>query len=193
MVKSGDGHLRQLVFMDRGSPVVRALILLVLAGGCGAAGWELARLHQQLAARFAGGASLNPVEALIAGGSSLRTAWPGWVAAAFFGFALLRLRHGPPEPAAGLGSVDTLSTAQLRGGLRREYVAVRILLVAVLLVTAVDACRVIATAGGPGSPGQTLASLIPTYVEAAGFVAATSMLAAYAAFFANDIRRLGAL
>jgi hypothetical protein len=30
-------------------------------------------------------------------------------------------------------------------------------------------------------------------VEAAGFVAAASMLAAYAAFFANDIRRLGAL
>jgi hypothetical protein len=194
MVMNGGGHrLSELVFLSRGPLVVRALAVIVAAAGCGVAGDALLRWHQALAARAAAGASLNPIESLVATGSSPRTLWIGWVAAAFFFVALVRLTRGPMEPSVGRGSAADRSVAQLRAGLRREYVAVRLVLILVLLIAGVDAARAIALALAVQRAGGSPFTLWPTDAEALGLCVAGVGLAAYADAFARRLRRVAAL
>jgi len=188
----GRRRLTELVFLHRGPLLLRALAVIIAAAACGVAGVALYRLHEDLARRVAAGASLNAVQTFIARGSSPATLWPGWAAAAFFAIALLRLRRGPLEPAPGRGAPEQRTISELRGGLRREYRAVRIVLVILALVTAVDASRAVAFAAGAQRSG--VSPFIPwaVYVETGGLVVATLTLAVYAWAFGADIARLGA-
>jgi len=191
-----DGRRRaaELIFLDRGPLLLRALVIALVAVGCGLAGYVLFRLHLQLAARLATGAALNPLQTLIANGSSVRTLWPGWLAAVFFLIAVIRLRRGPMEPAPGVRSPERLTPGQLRSGLRREYAVVRTLLVLVGLVAAVEVARAASyLEGALGAHPVGGSTLIATFVEAAGFVAAALVLALWAWLFGADVRRLGAL
>ena len=189
-----DAHLTELVFLDRGPLVLRCVVVAIAAAACGLAGTLLVRLHQTLAAQLAAHVALNPLQTLIATGSSVRTAWPGWVAALCFAAAVFRLRRGAPEPPAGRGSPDRLSLTQLRAGLRHEYAAVRCALVGVWLCAAVDLARTVASVIAAQSGDRNVEAAIPwTAVEAAGYVVAALVLAVWASTFGAEVRRLGAL
>ena len=189
-----DAHLTELVFLDRGPIALRCVAVAVAAGACGVAGTLLVRLHQSLAGRFAAHMALNPLQTLIATGSSLRTLWPGWVAAVCFAAAVLRLRHGATEPAPGRTAVEHQTLSQLRAGLRGEYRIVRCALVLVCLFAAVDAARTIASVIAAQSGDQQLSTTIPaTLVEALGYVVAALILALWARAFGAEVRRRGAL
>ncbi len=140
-----DAHLTELVFLDRGPIALRCIAVVIAAAACGVAGTLLVRLHQSLAGELAAHDALNPLQTLIATGSTTRTLWPGWVAALCFGAAVLRLRHGATEPPPGRTAVEHQTLAQLRSGLRREYRVVRTALVVVVLCAAVDVARTIAS------------------------------------------------
>jgi len=184
----------ELLFLHRGSLFLRAAIVGAFATGCGIAGLVLLRVHMRLAARLASGVSLSPIETLVAAGSSWRTAWPGWLAAIFFLIALIRLRRGPLEPPPGRRRPELLTPAQLRRGLRAEYLVVRLTLVALTAVAAVDVARATAHVVAALRGDHTIAASIPaTIVEAAGFVVASLVLAAWAWTFGADVRRLGAM
>lgn len=182
--------LSELVFLDRGPVVIRATIVVLAAVLAGAGGDALYRAQAQLALRLARGATLNPLQSQLAHGSSARTAWVGWAAAAFFALAATRLRRGPSEPPLGRRPLEQLSPTQLRAGLRREYTLARVLLVAVALVTAVDAARVLALLTASAGRSTTL---VASGVEVLGLGAATLALALWAWWFSADLRRLGAL
>jgi hypothetical protein len=189
-----DAHLTELVFLDRGPIALRSIAVAVAAAGCGVAGTFLVRLHQTLAGQLAAHMALNPPQTLIATGSSVRTLWPGWVAAACFAVAVLRLHHVATEPPPGRTAVEHQTLAQLRRGLRREYGTVRGALVVVCLFAAVDVARtvagVIAAQAGDGQISTTMAA---TVTEALGYVVAAGVLAAWAHGFGAEVRRLGAL
>jgi len=189
-----DAHLTELVFLDRGPVALRCVVVAIAAAVCGVAGTLFVRVHQTLAAQLAARVALNPLQTLLATGSSARTAWPGWVAALCFGAAVLRLRHGAPEPPAGRVSPDRLSLTQLRAGLRHEYAVVRGALVVVVLCAAVDVARtaasIIAAQSGDRVVGTSVAW---TAIEAAGYVVAALVLALWASAFGAEVRRLGAL
>ncbi len=182
--------LTQLVFLDRGPLALRALVVVAVAAAAGVAGDALYRLEAHLDVQRVAGASLNPVQNLLANGSSIRTAWVGWLAALFFIAAALRVRRGPLEPAAGRASLERLNATQLRSGLRREYLLVRLLLVAVALVAAVDCARACAIAI---AAARLDASVAWAVAEAAGLVAAGAALALWAWWFGADLRRLAAI
>jgi hypothetical protein len=189
-----DAHLTELVFLDRGPIALRSGVVVIAAVACGVAGTLLVRLHQTLAAQLAAHMALNPLQTLIATGSSLRTLWPGWVAAVCFAAALLRLRRGATEPPPGRTAVEDQTLSQLRAGLRREYRIVRLVLVVVGLLAAVDVARavagIIAVQAGDGQISRTMPA---TLVEALGYVVAAVVLAAWARAFGAEVRRLGAL
>jgi hypothetical protein len=189
-----DAHLTELVFLDRGPIALRSGVVVIAAVACGVAGTLLVRLHQTLAAQLAAHMALNPLQTLIATGSSLRTLWPGWVAAVCFAAALLHLRRGATEPPAGRTAVEDQTLSQLRAGLRREYRIVRLVLVVVGLLAAVDVARavasIIAVQAGDGQISRTMPA---TLVEALGYVVAAVVLAAWARAFGAEVRRLGAL
>ena len=189
-----DAHLTELVFLDRGPIALRSVVVAIAAVACGVAGTLLVRLHQTLAAQLAAHLALNPLQTLIATGSSLRTLWPGWVAAVCFAAALLRLRHGATEPPPGRTAVEDQTLSQLRAGLRREYRIVRSVLMVVGLLAAVDVARavasIIAVQAGDGQISRTMPA---TLVEALGYVVAAVVLAAWARAFGAEVRRLGAL
>lgn len=189
----GGRHLAELVFLDRGPLALRALVVLVAAVACGVTGYLLFRLHEDLAARLASGASLNALQTLLANGSNAKTLWPGWLAALCFTLAVARLRRGPLEPAPGRGDPERRSIAQLRRGLRGEYRVLRIVLVVVMLIAAVDSARALSFAAGAGRAGGSAFTAWAVYVEAGGFVVATAVLATYAWQFGTDIGRLGAI
>jgi hypothetical protein len=189
-----DAHLTELVFLDRGPLALRCVAVAVAAAACGVAGTFLVRLHQSLAAQLAAHVMLNPVQTLIADGSSARTLWPGWVAAVCFAAAVVRLRRGATEPPPGRGDVEHQTLSQLRGGLRREYRVDRIALVIVCLLAAVDVARAVASLMAAQSGDQRIATTMPaTVIEALGYVAAAAVLAAWARAFGGEVRRLGAL
>jgi hypothetical protein len=189
-----DAHLTELVFLDRGPIALRCIAVAVVAAACGVAGTLLVRLHQTLAGRLAAHMALNPLQTLIAGGSSARTLWPGWVAAVCFGAALLRLRRGAAEPAAGRTSVEHQTLSQLRGGLRREYRVVRGALLLVCVLAAVDVARTIASIIAAQSGDTQISTTMPaTVAEALGYLAAATVLAVWARAFGDEVRRLGAL
>jgi hypothetical protein len=189
-----DAHLTELVFLDRGPIALRSGVVVIAAVACGVAGTLLVRLHQTLAAQLAAHMALNPLQTLIATGSSLRTLWPGWVAAVCFAAALLRLRRGATEPPPGRTAVEDQTLSQLRAGLRREYRIVRLVLVVVGLLAAVDVARavagIIAVQAGDGQISRTMPA---TLVEALGYVVAAVVLAAWARAFGAEVGRLGAL
>ena len=173
---------------------LRCIVVAITAAACGVAGTLLVRLHQTLAAQLAAHHPLNALQTLIATGSSARTAWPGWVAALCFGAAVLRLRHGAPEPPAGRAPADRRSLTQLRAGLRHEYVAVRCALVVVSLFSAIDVARTVASISAAQSGDRAIGmSLAWTAIEAAGYAVAALVLALWATTFGAEIRRLGAV
>ena len=189
-----DSHLPELVFLDRGPLVLRALAVLVAAAGCGLAGTVLVRLHQSLAAQLAAHAALNPVQNLLATGSSIRTLWPGWLAALCFAVAVWNLRRGATEPPAGRTAVEHLTPSQVRRGLRREYLAVRCALVFVCLIAAVDVARTVASVIAANSGDRGIGATLPsTVVEALGYAFAALVLALWAFMFGAEVRRLGAM
>ena len=189
-----DAHLTELVFLDRGPIALRSGVVVIAAVACGVAGTLLVRLHQTLAAHLAAHLALNPLQTLIATGSSLRTLWPGWVAAVCFAAALLRLRHGATEPPPGRTAVEDQTLSQLRAGLRREYRIVRLVLVVVGLLAAVDVARAVASIiAVQAGDGQISTTMPATLVEALGYVVAAVVLAAWARAFGAEVRRLGAL
>jgi hypothetical protein len=189
-----DAQLTELVFLNRGPIAVRCLAVAIAAAACGVAGTLLVRLHQSLAGQLAAHMALNPLQTLIATGSSARTLWPGWVAALCFGAALARLRHGATEPPPGRTSVEQQTLGQLRAGLRREYRIVRSALVVVTLLAAIDVARTVASViAGQSGDAQITTTMPATVVEALGYVVATLLLAAWARAFGSEVRRLGAL
>jgi hypothetical protein len=189
-----DSHLTELVFLDRGPVALRCLAVALAAAGSGVAGTLLVRLHQALAAQLAAPEALNPLQTLIATGSSVRTLWPGWVAALCFAAAVLRLRRGTTEPPAGRVSPEQRTPAQLRAGLRREYLVVRCALVLVWLLAAVDVARAAASVIAAQSGDEHVAASLPaTAVEALGYALAAAVLAVWAYTFGTEVRRLGAL
>jgi len=189
-----DAHLTELVFLGRGPIALRCIAVAVVAVACGVAGTLLVRLHQSLATDLAAHMALNPLQTVIANGSSLRTLWPGWVAAVCFAAAVLRLRHGATEPPAGRADVERRTLSQLRSGLRREYTVARVALVVVGLLAAVDVARTAAGIVAAQSGDSTVSSSLPaTVVEAAGYAAAALVLTAWAYTFGAEVRRLGAI
>jgi hypothetical protein len=189
-----DAHLTELVFLDRGPIALRCIAVVIAAAACGVAGTLLVRLHQSLAGELAAHDALNPLQTLIATGSTTRTLWPGWVAALCFGAAVLRLRHGATEPPPGRTAVEHQTLTQLRAGLRREYRVVRTALVVVVLCAAVDVARTVASLIAAQAGDKGIASTMPaTVAEALGYVVAALVLAAWARSFGTEVRRLGAL
>jgi hypothetical protein len=189
-----DAHLTELVFLDRGPIALRCVAVAVVAAACGVAGTLLVRLHQTLAGQLAEHMALNPLQTLIAGGSSLRTVWPGWVAALCFAAAVVRLRRGATEPPPGRTAVEHQTLSQLRGGLRREYRVVRGALLVVCLLAAVDVARAIASSIAVQAGDAQISRTMPaTVAEALGYVAAAAVLAVWARAFGAEVRRLGAL
>ena len=188
-----DAHLTELVFLDHGPIALRSLAVVIAAAASGVAGTLLVRLHQTLASQLAPNVELNPLQTLIATGSTIRTLWPGWVAALCFVVAVLRLRHGATEPPPGLTAVEHQTLGQLRAGLRREYRIVRLALVVVLLFAAVDAARALASLIAASSDKEIASTMPATIVEALGYVVAALVLAVWARTFGAEVRRLGAL
>jgi hypothetical protein len=189
----GGGRFRavaELLFVRRPWQPVRLIAVLLVIAGCFAFG--AAALDIQ--AHFAAHPSAGRWETFLARGSSALTACTGWAAAAFFLIALLRLRRGTPEPPAGRTPVEELSATQLRAGLVREYIVVRICLCVLVVITLVDAARgaryAIAAISGDGT---ARGSLVATLIEAAGFVVATAVLSLWALSFRRQLVRMGAL
>lgn len=180
----------ELLFLDRGHAAVRGVITLIVLVACGVAGALSLAVQAHFAAQPGGGR----IASFLAHGSSAATAWIGWAAAAFFTVALVRLRRADPEPPAGRAAVETLTAAQLRAGLVREYTAVRAGFVALCVVSLADVARalrywVAAVAGDQ----LARTSLAATLVEAAGLVVAAGVLLLWGIAFRDQLVRIGAL
>lgn len=185
--------LEELVFLHRGPVTLRTTALVIAAAGSGIAGNRLFLLHEDLAQRVLAGEHLDALRSFVATAPTPVTVCIGWAAALCFALALLRLRRGPIEPAVSRRSLERRSVTQLRRGLRREYLVIRIVIVAVILITAVDAARAISFAVGATHGGASVSAPWPMYLEAAGFVAATLVLVSYGRAFGNGVAQLGAL
>lgn len=187
------GRLRlaaELLFLRRLPPLLRIAVPVVVGAACAVLGaWSLTVQHHY-ASQVGGGR----LAALLAHGSSAATAWEGWAAALFVLVALLRLRHGAPEPPAGRTPVEEQTPGQLRAGLVREYTIVRAGLLIISIVSLVEAARaaryVVAALSGDRLARSSLAA---TLIEAAGLLLATAVLALWAATFRQQLRRIGAL
>lgn len=185
--------LEELVFLLRGPVLLRTMVVVVAAAGSGIAGYKLFLLHEELAQRMAAGAHLDALRTFVAQAPTPVTVCVGWAATLCFALALLRLRRGPIEPAIGVRSPELRSVADLRRGLRREYLVVRLVVVVLVLVTAVDISRAISFAMGAMHADVSASTQWPMYLEAAGFIVATLVLVSYAREFGTGIARLGAL
>ena len=185
-------RVSSLVFLDRLLLPQRLAAALIAVITASIAALFIDNAHLHFASEAAAGTTLNPIAKILADGSSLATAWPGWVAAAFFILAVYRLRRDPAEPPAGRSN-ETRSVADLRAGLRSEYTTVRIALVVVLSLTLIEICRTvlaIATARREGTAGTVLAA---TGIETLGLVAAVATLGVWAWLFRGELERWGAL
>jgi len=186
--------LARLYGLGRLRPVWRVLILWALAIAAVGVGIAALAGQRHFAAELSSGADLNVVATLLGDGSSPRTAWPGWLAAAFFGLALLRLWRGRPEPPAGRPPGGRWTAADIRSALRREFGAVRAAIIVLALVALVDFARalvygVAAVSGDATARGSVMA----TVVEAVGLVVAAVMLTLWGVVFAGLLERWGAL
>lgn len=180
------------MFLHRGPVSLRTIAVVVAAAGSGIAGYKLFLLHEDLAQRAAEGAHLDALRSFVASAPTPITVCVGWVAAVCFALALLRLGRGPVEPAL-LRSPEQMSVTQLRRGLRREYVVIRLVLLVLVLITAIDLARAISFGIGAAHAGAVASTPWAMYLEAAGFIAATLVLVSYGRVFGNSIARLGAL
>jgi hypothetical protein len=143
---------------------------------------------------YAKSASPTGLGKLIAGGSSPATAWPGWIAAAFFLLSIFRLRGGSPEPPTGSRPLEQLSVTEIRRGFISEYRAVRVSLCIVTALAVVDVERF----AGIGVEAVRHASwaggaLLWSGIEAAGWVGAAVLLAAWALTFRGQLEQWGAV
>lgn len=186
--------LTELVFLRRGLVPLNVVVVVVVAAGIGVAGTLIVRLQEHFASVLARGGSLSGVQALLGRGSVPATAAAGWVAAVLFAVALMRLRRGPLEPPTSMRPVEAQSVAQLRRGLRREFALIRVALVVVLLVTALDVARLLAMVAAVERGDRLLGdSLAATCVEVSGLMAATLLLALWARSFGRRLDQLGVL
>lgn len=171
-------------------PLWRGVVVVAIVAvslGFGVAAWRLEKHYSDLA----GSEDLGWLGTALANGSSLRTAWVGWAAAALFGYSTLRVLRGRPEPPS-VGAVASVSA--IRGSLRRELELVRGALTAVGALAALDLGRalvfVIAAVSGNALARDRVGWVL---VEAAGLVVATAVLAVWCAAFRQQCRDLGAL
>jgi len=185
--------LEELVFLNRGPVLLRTAAVVTAAAGTGIAGYKLYQLHEDFAGRIAGGAHLDAWRTFIAQAPTPLTVALGWIAAVCFGLALLRLQRGPLEPVLVFHRSERQTVTQLRRGLRREYTTVRLLLVFVALIAALDVARTISFSIGATHAGVSPVTPSSLYVETAGLIAATLVLIAYARTFGSAIARLGAI
>jgi hypothetical protein len=185
--------LAELLLLDRLPALARVGAIAAALGV--AVGWGFAALalHERELALRTDGASLNPVGTLFADGSSPRTLWPGWAAAAVFALSALRQSRAPLEQPAGRRD-RAAGVTGLRAGLRREYLAARWALVGVTLLALADCgrlavsgtARILGVAGAGGD-------LLWMGVEVAGLLAAWCSLSTWVAAFRIQLGRLGAL
>lgn len=186
--------LTRLYGLDRLHPVGRVVVVWMVTALAVGVGVGTLLAQRRLSAELSAGADLNVVATLLGDGSTPRTAWPGWVAAAFFGVAVLRLWRGRPEPPAGRPPSGRWTVADIRSALRREFGAVRAAIIAVGLVALVDTARatvyVVAALTGDQVARSTV---VATAVEAIGLVAAASVLTLWGVLFARLLERWGAL
>ena len=184
----------ELLLLDGLTRAGRAAALVLAAAVAACWGFAALALHQQALTARTGGASLNPLGALFASGSSPLTAWPGWLAAAILGVSASRILRGPVEPPAGRSTAGELTAAAVRAGLRREYVGARLILIAVSGLTLADLARLavsgIAALLGVNGAGDGLPWM---GVEVAGLGAATAALTVWVLSFRRQLERVGAL
>jgi hypothetical protein len=183
------------LYLIGGLPLPLRAGLAVLAAGT-AVGWGFAALglHESEAAALGQGARAGALGQLFATGSSPLTAWPGWAMTVLLGLAALHLRRGPLEPPVGRGPGPGGGATALRRGLRREYLVVRCLLVALSLLALADLGR-LGVAGGATLAGVDSAGdgLGWNGLEAAGLVAAAAALALWLAAYREKLTAVGAL
>jgi hypothetical protein len=184
------GAIAELLFV-RGRPLMfRVAVAGVIALGCCVLGAYSLDIQSHFAAQQQGGR----LSTFLAHGSTVATAWTGWAAAVLFGAALLRLRRGAPEPPVGRGTVESLTATQMRAGLVREYIAVRVGLTVVCAVSLTDAARAARYAvAAAASDSVARMSLAATLVEALGLLAATFVLILWTTTFREQLVRVGAL
>ncbi|HEX6492391.1 MAG TPA: hypothetical protein VF112_02705 [Candidatus Dormibacteraeota bacterium] len=186
--------MARLYGLGRLRPVQR-MVLLWLASAA-AVGIGVASLAGQrhFSAELNSGADLNVVATLVGDGSSPRTAWPGWLAAVFFGLALLRLWRGRPEPPAGRPPGGRWTAADIRSALRREYGAVRTAIIVLAAVALIDGARAaVYTVAAVTGDSVARGSVLATIVEALGLVTAAVMLTLWGLIFSRLLERWGAL
>lgn len=167
----------------------RIAVAIVVAAACVILGVLSLNIQTHFAAQSGGGR----FSLLLGNGSTAATAWTGWAAALFFAVALRRLRRGVPEPPAGRAPLESLSAAQIRHGLVREYTAVRAGLAVLCAIAVTEAARgaryaVAAIAGDAVARG----SLAATLIEALGLGVAAVVLGAWALTFRRQLVRMGA-
>jgi hypothetical protein len=185
--------LTELVFLPRRMLALSILLVVVIAATVGVGGTLLVRVQHHFAAGIANGGHVGALGTLLGRGSGPATAAAGWVAALLFCVALVRLQRGPLEPPAGTRPVERQSVSQLRRGLRREYTIIRVALVIVLLVAALDVARLLAMTVAVQRGDRLLSGALGiTAVEAAGLVAATVALGLWARSFGRRLQQLGA-
>jgi hypothetical protein len=186
--------LARLYGLGRLHPIWRVIVLSLLAAVAAGVGVGTLAGQRHFSAELDAGADLNVVATVLGDGSSARTAWPGWVAAVFFGLALLRLWRGSPEPPAGRPPGGRWTAADIRSALRREYTAVRTAIIALGVIALLDGGRAIVY-GIAAVSGDPLArsSVVPTVVEAAGLIVAAVTLTLWGLVFSRLLDRWGAL
>lgn len=184
------GVVLEVLLLHRLPAWLRALLGCALLATCAA----VAQLSLTAQHHFATAGNTDRISVLLARGSTVVTAWPGWVAAVFFAIAVVRLRRGATEPPAGRTPVERLNPTQIRRALVREYTVVRVALLLVGLVAILDLARasryVIAAASDDRLAGSTLPA---TVVEAVGLAVAAAVLLVWALSFRAQLEQVGAI
>lgn len=183
-------EVAELLFLRPGRSWLRAVIAAPIVVAC----CVLGALSLNIQGHFAAEADPGRFGTLLARGSTAATAWIGWAAAVFFAVAVWRLRRGAPEPPAGRAPVESLTPAQLRSGLVREYTLVRIAFTVLAAMTLTDTART-ARYVLAGLAGDSLAraSTPAVVIEALGLVAAAAALTLWVIGFRRQLVRIGAI
>jgi hypothetical protein len=186
---SSSARKRAAALNLRAPVVIAATLVLGIGWGVGSL-----LLQRHLIAEEASGADLNPVARLLADGSGVRTAWPGFCATVLFLVATLRLVVGPAEPPAGKPRHREWTASQLRQALRAEYRWVRAALFAVAAIATIDAERALVyTAAAARGLEVASNSVGGTAVEASGLLCATLVLWLWVTLFRRQLQRWGAI
>ncbi|MGD0834167.1 MAG: hypothetical protein ABSA40_07055 [Candidatus Dormibacteria bacterium] len=190
----GRRPIAELFLLGRASRRARAAAAMLAVATAILWGCLALALHEHELWLRAGGTTLNPIGRFFADAASPLTVWPGWLAAAVFCLSALRLRQGPIEPPTGRREAARLSAAELRGGLRREYLCARLALVIATLLALLDLGRLLVSGiAGLRSVDHAAMGLGWMAAEAAGIVAAALALLLWVISFRDQLGRLGAL